>query len=125
MVVVGVGVNGRLDADGADIDQAWTDMATLLGAAPDRNRLAASVLGALLEAMTLFESDGLAPFLPRFERLDCLAGREVQVLAGEPWSGVARGIDVDGALRVEADGRCRRVIAGEVSVRALTGEVAA
>jgi biotin-(acetyl-CoA carboxylase) ligase len=38
---------------------------------------------------------------------------------GAPRDGVARGIDADGALRVErADGTVERILAGEVSVRA-------
>jgi hypothetical protein len=31
--------------------------------------------------------------------------------------GVASGVDADGALKVAADGRTRRVVSGEVSVR--------
>ena len=32
--------------------------------------------------------------------------------------GIARGVDADGALLVERDGRIHRIIGGEVSVRA-------
>lgn len=118
-VVVGVGVNGALTAQATDIDQPWTDLERLLGSAPDRNRLAAAVLDALLAAMSSFETGGFAPFAARYAGLDRLAGRSVQVQSEPPLFGVARGVDEHGALLVDAGGRRHRVLAGDVSVRAL------
>ncbi|MCA8967716.1 MAG: biotin--[acetyl-CoA-carboxylase] ligase [Planctomycetes bacterium] len=121
VAVVGVGVNGSLGPRAAAIDQPWTDLATLLGTAPDRNRLAGAVLAALMDAMTSFDAQGLAPFRTRYAVLDSLAGRPVRVLDQHPFDGVARGVDDDGALLVD-DGRARRrVMAGDVSVRAVAG----
>ena len=56
---------------------------------------------------------------PAFEARFRMAGRRVRVveLAGEEFEGVAKGIDADGALRLEtADGTLRRVIAGDVTI---------
>ena len=118
VAVIGVGVNGRLSDPGASIDQPWTDLATLLGRPPDRNRLASRVLAALIDAVRCFDELGFAPFRDRYARFDALAGRRVRVLDREPFEGVARGVAADGALLVEQGASLHRVLAGEVSVRA-------
>jgi BirA family biotin operon repressor/biotin-[acetyl-CoA-carboxylase] ligase len=52
---------------------------------------------------------------------DALRGRAVTVTAAETFAkGVARGIDLDGALLVETPQGLLRFISGDVSVRAET-----
>jgi len=122
-VVIGVGINVSMPAQaGASIDQSWTDLASQ----PDlgglsRNRLAACLLDELVAALHGFETDGLAPGLREWRRFDALYGRPVRLtMAGGAVQGVARGVDADGALLIEdADGRQRRFLSGEVSVRTL------
>jgi len=118
--VIGLGLNVRMPAAfAAQIDQPWTDLGTLAGAGVDRNSIVAQVLAALLPALAAFEQDGLAPFLPRYAALDCLAGRAVRIEDAGTWrDGEALGLAEDGALRVRIDGRERVFHAGEVSVRA-------
>lgn len=118
--VVGIGINVRMpQAAAAAIDQPWTDLCALAQAPPSRNLVAAAVLARLLPALDAFDAEGLQAFLPRYAALDALAGRGVRVL--DPRSereGVARGIDADGALRVQgADGVLDAVHAGDVSLR--------
>jgi len=51
---------------------------------------------------------------------DALQGRAVRIIGGGAsavTTGIARGVDADGALLVEHAGSLHRVIAGEVSVR--------
>lgn len=125
--VVGIGINVRLPSGAAAaIDQPWTDLARLSRDGvtgpieTDRNLVAAALLARLLPALDLFDRDGLAPFLERFEAFDALAGREVVVVDGDRrHAGVARGIAPDGGLllRLEA-GREQVFHAGEASVRA-------
>lgn len=118
--VIGIGLNVRMPAvAGAAIDQDWIDLGDLLPAPADRNRLAAVLLEALLPALDRFEAEGLAPFLPRWQRLDALAGREVLVLGdGEPLPGRVLGVTDDGALRVAHAQGERRHYSAEVSLRA-------
>jgi BirA family biotin operon repressor/biotin-[acetyl-CoA-carboxylase] ligase len=118
--VVGIGINLRMPAASAgDIDQPWTDLATLDGHPPDRNRLAAAVVGATIAMLARFEREGFAPFAERWGHADALRDRPVRVAAaGTAVEGVARGIDRDGALRVETSTGIERMLAGEVSVRA-------
>jgi BirA family biotin operon repressor/biotin-[acetyl-CoA-carboxylase] ligase len=120
-VVVGVGINVAMPPQAAaTIDQPWTDLATLSGSVPSRRQVAAALLDALLPMLARFERDGLAPFLPAWNRYDALAGRAVRVQEGDRvHEGVALGIDAGGALRLRGDdGVERRVHAGEASLRA-------
>jgi len=123
-VVVGLGLNVALGQDArARIDQlgnAAADLAGLVrgGPLPAREQLAAALLDEGVAALAEFARSGLASFLAEYRAADCLAGRAVEILDGAgSTAGTARGIDDDGALRVEHGGRIHRIIAGEVSVR--------
>jgi len=120
-VVVGIGINVRLpraarDQLAADGVEA-ADLATL-GGAPPRNELAAVLITELTQALVEFGARGLAAFADEWRAADALADRPVRVMqGGEPWTGLARGVDGDGALLLEVDGARRRILSGEVSVR--------
>lgn len=118
--VVGIGVNLRMPAAAAaGIDQPWTDLTRIDGAPPDRNRVAAAVVSATIAMLARFETEGFAPFAQSWGRADALRDRPVQVAgSGGVVEGIARGIDRDGALRVETPAGIERMLAGEVSVRA-------
>lgn len=121
--VVGIGVNVRMPAAAhGDIDQPWTDLAAA-GAPTDRNRLVATLLRHLLDALAVFDAQGLGPFRERYAGFDRLAGEEVVVLAqGRRRFGTALGIHPDGGLRVDFhEGGGQVVHAGEVSLRLAEG----
>lgn len=117
---VGVGVNVRLPAAvAASLDQPASDLASLCGGAPpDRNRLVARLIGHLRRDLLDFERSGLKPFAEAFEPLDALAdaGLTVQGVQGIR-SGIGRGIDERGALRVQTEAGIVTLHSGEVSVR--------
>lgn len=117
--VVGLGLNVAMPASAAaGIDQPWIDLSA--HALPvSRNQLVAVLLQHLLPALSRFDEQGLAPFLPRYAALDALQRQSIHVHAadGSVEHGQALGIAEDGALRVHIDGSERRVHAGEVSVR--------
>jgi BirA family biotin operon repressor/biotin-[acetyl-CoA-carboxylase] ligase len=123
-VVIGLGLNVALGRQArAQIDQlgnAACDLADLASGAPlpAREQVVAALLDHGIAALEEFARSGLATFLDEYRAADSLAGLAVQVQGGNgPGSGVARGIDADGALRIEHDGRIHRIIAGEISVR--------
>ena len=119
--VIGLGLNVRMpEAFGRDIDQAWIDLAARSDP-PSRNVLVAALLSAWLPALTMFDRDGLAAFLPRWQALDALAGQPIRLLSGgQVREAQALGLANDGGLRVrDADGE-RTVYSGEVSVRPAT-----
>jgi len=120
--VVGIGLNLRLPAAVAGIDQPWIDLARLGEPMPARNALAGLVLAHLLPALRAFDGEGLGPFLGRYAGLDALLGREVEVRMGAGVQyGLAQGVADDGALRVrQAEAECL-FHAGEVSLRLAPG----
>ncbi|WP_395679613.1 biotin--[acetyl-CoA-carboxylase] ligase [Dokdonella sp.] len=115
--IVGVGLNLRLGAAAATIDQACIDLATL-AAAPSRVQVAARLIDHLIEGLDRFAACGFAAFAESYARLDALQGHDVELLQGSHRRrGIARGIDARGALRVAfADGD-EVVDSGEVSLR--------
>lgn len=118
--VIGLGLNVRMPTTAADaIDQPWTDLHALLGAAlPSRNAIAAAVLTALTEAIDRFDTEGLAPFLPRFDALDALRDADITAHIGTAMhAGIAAGLADDGALRLRTEAGETLLRAGEVSVR--------
>ena len=121
-IVIGIGVNCALGpALSGRVQQAGTipiDLAEL-GVMPcDRNRLAGVLLGEIIAGVVEFERHGLAPFAAEWSEADALVDRTVSLsLPGAKYLGVARGIDADGALRVQGEDGLRQFHSGEVSVR--------
>lgn len=123
--IIGVGLNIAMASHMAtDVDQAWTDLhSSAPGGAgstmPDTQRVAGSVIGAVVDALEQFGDTGFEPWRVRWQRRDMLLGRELLIKAECSWVGVGAGIADDGALLVEtAQGRIP-VYAGDVSVRPL------
>jgi len=120
-VVVGVGLNLRLPPSALTALRAAgveaVDLATL-GAAPKRGAVAAALVAELALALEEFGARGFAAFAAEWREADALAGKAVRVSRGDQAEeGVARGVDEDGALLLDAGLGPRRVLSGEVSVR--------
>lgn len=122
-VVIGVGLNVALGeemlARVAASGLAAADLSAAGLAAPSRNRVAAGLVGECLRGLMEFERQGLKPFIEEWRSADALRGPPVDVRAAEGTlsRGLARGIDVHGALMVETPQGIRRFISGDVSVR--------
>ncbi|MCP4992632.1 MAG: bifunctional biotin--[acetyl-CoA-carboxylase] ligase/biotin operon repressor BirA [Gammaproteobacteria bacterium] len=119
-VVLGMGMNLNLPEDAArEIDQPWTDLGVLTGGRViERNQIAASLLDALLIEMTAFQQRGLTPLVDTWGEYDLYLGEKVDLYMGDKViSGVHRGIDESGALRLEQDGVLKNFYGGEVSLR--------
>ena len=84
----------------------------------DRNTLAAMLIRELRAALELFEQEGLAPYLSRWEKLDNFINRPVKLIIGDKEIfGISRGIDKQGALLLEQDGIIKPWMGGEISLR--------
>ncbi|MFQ5642178.1 MAG: bifunctional biotin--[acetyl-CoA-carboxylase] ligase/biotin operon repressor BirA [Thiogranum sp.] len=118
-VIIGVGINMQMpDSAAREIDQPWADLSQC-GVQIDRNRLAGAVLESLVNAVEIFNEQGLDVFVQQWSRFDLIAGRAVELRNDNAAviAGIARGVDRQGALLLENNGVTRRYHAGEVSVR--------
>jgi BirA family biotin operon repressor/biotin-[acetyl-CoA-carboxylase] ligase len=121
-VVIGLGLNvalgGALLRKIAAMGLPATDLVTAGMQQPCRNSLAAALIGAILRALPQFERLGLRPFVEEWRSADVLHGRPVDVHASDGVArGLARGVDVHGALLIETAQGVRRFISGDVTVR--------
>jgi BirA family biotin operon repressor/biotin-[acetyl-CoA-carboxylase] ligase len=118
--VIGVGLNLAMPDDiGRQIDQPWIALQQVSAAMPARNALAAQLIDAMLEALPEFEAHGLQPFLAEWRRLDLYRDQNVVLHLGENLvQGIERGVDEQGALLVEHNGKLQRYYSGEMSLRA-------
>jgi BirA family biotin operon repressor/biotin-[acetyl-CoA-carboxylase] ligase len=111
--VLGVGVNLSQRVFPADLGQRATSVWLASGRLVDRDALLSALLDALGDWRRRLERQGFAPVRTRWRALADTLGRTVTV---DGVSGVAVDVDADGALVVaDADGRRRRVLAGEVA----------
>jgi BirA family transcriptional regulator, biotin operon repressor / biotin---[acetyl-CoA-carboxylase] ligase len=121
-VVIGIGVNVALGAQLlkqiAETGTQATDLISSGGEALSRNAVAAALIGECLRGLGQFAREGLKPFIAEWRDADALRGKPVSVTGAEGASrGLARGIDLHGALLVETPQGVRRFISGDVSVR--------
>lgn len=121
--VVGVGINVALTCPvraaiaGTGIEVACLDEIDC-AAGQRRNAVAAATVGRLCESLEEFAQRGFEPFREEWCEADALRARPARVQHGaEVLEGIARGIDADGALLLEVDGRLARFVSGEVSLR--------
>ena len=124
-VVVGLGLNLALGEPmrqfiGAAGGNQAADLASLCaGRPPLRETLAAALLDHNIELLQDFARTGFAATHAQYLAADALQGLRVRILGGGARvpGGIARGVDADGALQVEHEGKMHAVVAGEVSVR--------
>jgi len=124
-VVIGLGLNVALGA--AMLEQIKAsgtqaiDLAALTPAPPERNALAGALLSELVTGLVQFERGGFESFAAEWRAADALAGKPIRVvLDGGSVAGHARGIDLDGALRVQTREGVQRFLTGDASVRAVS-----
>jgi BirA family transcriptional regulator, biotin operon repressor / biotin---[acetyl-CoA-carboxylase] ligase len=122
-VVIGIGLNVALGATLlkriAETGIAATDLVSSGATGETRNEVTGALVSSCVQGLMVFEREGLKPFIEEWRGADALRGRPVAVSAPEGSThGLARGIDVRGALMVETPQGVRRFISGDVTVRA-------
>jgi BirA family transcriptional regulator, biotin operon repressor / biotin---[acetyl-CoA-carboxylase] ligase len=115
LAVLGIGINCRRDA-GLEARLRRPMAALDEFVAVDRNRLIERVARSLLEALAMFQAHGLEALRGEWERMDAHAGKRLRVrLAdGRVLTGLARGLDGDGGLRLQTRAGLRAVRSGRV-----------
>ena len=126
-VVTGIGLNISLPADAkTSIESDWArrvvDVSSICETIPDRAVLAAAIVNELHKVMRKFAALGFVGFVEAWAKYDWLNGREVIVdLPDQQISGVAAGVDNDGALLVNTGKGISRVVSGSIILAGLTG----
>jgi BirA family biotin operon repressor/biotin-[acetyl-CoA-carboxylase] ligase len=123
-VVIGIGLNTRLDGHGEDIDQPWIDLHSIPDISwPSRNELAGKLIKHLRDVVRQYQSQGMQSFLDEWHKHDLLLGKEVVIRShSQVHTGEHLGIDLNGAIRLRCDGREQTFHAGEVSLRQVITE---
>lgn len=118
-VVVGIGINVKIPVT-QKINPDWVDLYTIQGNATiSRNLLAAKLIDQCLETLITYPHKGLTAFMPVWQRLDLLKGQQVTLLQGTQHliSGIAQGIDEQGALWLKTAQGSQRFVCGEVKIQ--------
>ncbi len=128
VIVIGVGLNINMpDNEAAKIDQPWTALNQVCDIGLSRNELAAELLISIMSALKEFELNGLETFRERWLQWDCYMDSEVSLQLGDrEITGIARGIDQQGALLIEQSGQkaanqLQRFYSGEIKLRPVKG----
>lgn len=111
--VIGVGIN----LQAPDPEGLSTAPASLQELLPDVDApgAMARVLLPLVQAIQAFETSGFSPLQARFNALDALRGREVNLSDGV--AGTAHGVDGTGAMLVHTADGMKQITSSEISVR--------
>jgi BirA family biotin operon repressor/biotin-[acetyl-CoA-carboxylase] ligase len=124
-VIAGLGINVALPFLDSTQPDAWRRHAVDLAAAtggrpPARPALAAELIVELARVLATYAVTGFEPYRAEWDAADVLVGRPVMLdQEGQRWPARAVAVAADGALIVEtAAGERRRVLSGDVSVRA-------
>ena len=120
-LILGIGVNLNVDRD--SFPEEFRSLATSLvshsGRPVDRVHFTRRLFVTLEQVLDIHAERGWDALRPRFQEFFRMSGRRIRVsdLADGEIAGVCRGIDPDGALRLErVDGDQLRVLAGDVTI---------
>jgi len=117
--IVGIGINLKRTALPDDLRQTATSIEEVTGSEPDTERVLSELLRAFAERYEILQSgDGFEHTIREWCASSSYAyERRVRVsLENETFTGITRGLDRDGALRVESDGGQIRIVrAGDVA----------
>ncbi len=101
--IIGFGLNINMqDIALEEIDQPWSSLEHTLQSKMDRNFVVARIIQFILKSLDIFLDQGLAPFLSEWSRYDLLKDQKISISTQQSViSGIARGIDDKGFLRLE------------------------
>lgn len=120
VAVIGIGINLKLsDSIKAHIDQGVTDVFSITGEMPDRNRLLALLLTELATVLREFEREGFAPFRKEWVRYHGYENKAVTLRLpdGSSQKGVVHGVAEDGSLLLKTAAGNLGFNGGEITLR--------
>jgi BirA family biotin operon repressor/biotin-[acetyl-CoA-carboxylase] ligase len=125
-VVLGIGINVANESFPDELSEIATSVEAAIGSSVARDELLQPLLSALAdEYESLHSEGGNARLVERWTTASSYAvGKNIRVVnGGEVVEGITRGIELDGALRIEtSNGNVRIVRAGDVTLRLSAGK---
>ncbi|HVW65734.1 MAG TPA: biotin--[acetyl-CoA-carboxylase] ligase [Nitrosospira sp.] len=120
VAVIGIGMNLRLsDPVRASIPQGTTDLFSMSGKMPDRNRTLAALLIELSRALREFEQFGFPSFKEEWTGRHAYESKTVMLHLpdGSSREGQVKGVADDGSLLLSTPSEVRRYSGGEITLR--------
>ena len=116
--VIGVGINFNLpDQAKEQIDRPASDLGEQVNQRYTRNQVISEILAALSVHLDKFGRLGFSSFTDDWQRLDLLYGRKVRLELGErDFTGVANGVDRNGALIIKNKSGVERFLSGHLVI---------
>ncbi|MFP4080206.1 MAG: biotin--[acetyl-CoA-carboxylase] ligase [Ectothiorhodospira sp.] len=116
-LILGVGINLRLPPH-LEVGQPHADLAGAgLDPWPSRSHLAAALIRALVEMLQAYPAPGFPAFQDEWNRRDAARDRWVALSGTTECTGIARGVDRHGRLRLETTRGTEWIDAGEITLR--------
>jgi len=111
LAVIGIGINCRRDPS---LERRVRRAVAFVDI--DRDRVITGVARELLDALSQFEREGLEPLRTQWERMHAHGGERVRVrlAVGRVLTGIARGLDPHGGLRLDTRAGMRAVRSGRL-----------
>jgi BirA family biotin operon repressor/biotin-[acetyl-CoA-carboxylase] ligase len=117
-VVIGVGINVNMHSAHQEIDQSWTSVNLETGKSLDRNLMLSALQANLDKYLAVHMCRGFAVLRDEWEAQNLWSDRWVTLTSGaNAVTGVFKGVDTTGALRLLVDGDVRVFNGGEISLR--------
>lgn len=118
-LVIGMGMNLMMSDQTEGITQPWASLTEVADKEHiDRNQLAITMINTLNSALSDYEIYGMSGFVERWNRLDNFLGRPIKLIMGpREITGIAKGINEQGAVLLETENGVESFIGGEISLR--------
>lgn len=116
-VVIGIGINVHMPQN-TQIDQAYTDLNSVLSTMPSRNQIAANLIASVYDYLQRFSLQNFTTFLPEWRQYDILYNQTVTITQGtQTVRAIVTGIDECGQLTVNINGKAQVLTSAQASVR--------
>jgi len=120
-IIIGMGINVNIQKNEfpQELQQIATSLAIIKGEKISRVKLLNEILFQIETLYNIAQAEGFVKILEEWKKYSVTLGKNVDVIGiNDTFTGVAMDIDADGALLVKTETGIKRVLAGDVSIRA-------
>ncbi|WP_019554929.1 biotin--[acetyl-CoA-carboxylase] ligase [Propionispira raffinosivorans] len=120
-IIIGMGINVNIQKNEfpLELQHIATSLAIIKGKKISRVQLLNEILFQIETLYNIAQTEGFAKILEEWKKYSVTLGKTVDVIGiNDTFAGLAMDIDEDGALLVKTKAGIKRVLAGDVSIRA-------